>query len=200
MNTLNNILLIGTSHKTLDHMPDMGKAMNQDTAKSQQTSLKHDHPDPLIRRMWQVIRIAVKALAVLMTLVIIWGTFDVIWMLYQRLSTPPYFLLNISDILATFGAFMAVLIAIEIFANIAVYLEAEIIHLRLVMSTALMAAARKVIVLDFSVHDFRHVIALSGIILALSVGYWIIGNTKFGQRPPTVSEPPGHDSGEAASE
>lgn len=139
--------------------------------------MPNPHTDPLIRRLWNVVRISVKVLAVLMTLVIIWGIFDVVWVLYQRMTTPPLFLLNINDILATFGAFMAVLIAIEIFANIVIYLESEMIHLKLVISTALMAAARKVIVLDFSVNDYQEVLALGAVILALSLGYGLVCRT-----------------------
>lgn len=131
--------------------------------------------DPLIKKLWGLIRISVKVLAILMTLVIIWGILDVVWVLYQRLMTPPIFLLNINDILATFGAFMAVLIAIEIFANIVIYLEYRMIHLKLVISTALMAAARKIIVLDLKVHDYTTGIALGIVILALGVAYWLVG-------------------------
>lgn len=132
----------------------------------------HENTDPLTRKLWRAIRFSVRILAILMTLVIFFGIFDVVWILYKRLTAPPVFLLSINDILATFGAFMAVLIAIEIFANIVVYLDTQIIHLKLVISTALMAAARKVIVLDFSVNTYQQVIALGLVILALSIGYW----------------------------
>lgn len=132
--------------------------------------------DPLIRRLWRLIRLSVRALAILMTLVIVWGILDVIWVLYQRLMTPPVFLLNINDILATFGAFMAVLIAIEIFANIIIYLEYRMIHLKLVISTALMAAARKVIVLDFKEYDHLVGYALGAIIVSLGISYWLVAS------------------------
>jgi len=108
-----------------------------------------EHDDPVIHILHKIIRHAVRVLAVLMVFVIIWGIFDVIWVLYQRLREPPFFLLNISDILTTFGAFLAVLIAIEIFLNITLYLRDDIIHVKLVVATALMAIARKVIVFDF---------------------------------------------------
>lgn len=130
--------------------------------------------DPLIKRLWALIRLCVRILAVMMTLVIIWGMLDVVWVLYQRIMTPPVFLLNINDILATFGAFMAVLIAIEIFANIIIYLEYRMIHLKLVISTALMAAARKVIVLDYKFYTFEMAISLGAIILALGASYWLV--------------------------
>ncbi len=40
------------------------------------------------------------------------------------------------------------MIAIEIFINITVYLREDVIHVKIVMATALMAIARKVIILD----------------------------------------------------
>ena len=146
----------------------------------------HEDAEFYIKLLWKVIRISVRVLALLMTLVIIWGIFDVVYILYQRLTTPPLYLLNISDILATFGAFMAVLIAIEIFANIIIYLESEMIHLKLVLSTALMAAARKVIVLDFSVIDHLKVFSLGAVILALSIGYWLV--CVYGKRRSCAAE------------
>jgi len=108
-----------------------------------------EHEDLTIRFLHRIIRVAVKILAVLMVLVIVWGIGDVVYILFQRLNQPPFLLLNISDILATFGAFLAVLIAIEIFMNISMYLSTNIIPVRLVIATVLMAIARKVIIFDF---------------------------------------------------
>jgi len=130
--------------------------------------------DPHIDLAHRIIRYAVKALTFLMVFVILWGILDVIWVLFNKLSTPPYFLLNINDILATFGAFMAVLIAIEIFMNIVMYLESEVIHVRLVLDTAVMAAARKVIVLDFNQMSFTEVFSLGAIIAALGLCYFFV--------------------------
>ncbi len=79
--------------------------------------------EPLINRLRGSIRHAALVLAVLMVFVIWWGVADVVYVLYSRISVHPYFLLEISDILATFGAFMAVLIAIEVFVNIVSYLQ-----------------------------------------------------------------------------
>jgi uncharacterized membrane protein (DUF373 family) len=66
-------------------------------------------------------------------------------------------MVTISDILATFGAFMAVLIAIEILININIYLRDDLIHVKIVMTTALMAIARKVIIMDFDKIAPEHV-------------------------------------------
>lgn len=91
--------------------------------------------DPLIRFLHTIIQCAVRALAVLMVLVILWGIGEFILVLYQKLTEPPVMLLNIGDILQTLGTSLAVLIAIEIFINITVYLREDVIHGKLVIAT-----------------------------------------------------------------
>lgn len=132
------------------------------------------HEDPTIRFLHHIIRIAVKILAVLMVLVIVWGIGDVIYVLYQRITEPPFLFLQINDILATFGAFLAVLIAIEIFINIRMYLSTNIIPVRLVIATALMAIARKVIIFDFEKITPPYIYGTAAVVLALGVTYWLI--------------------------
>jgi uncharacterized membrane protein (DUF373 family) len=133
-----------------------------------------EHEDATIRFLHRVIRIAVKVLAILMVLVIVWGIGDVVYTLYQRLMEPPFLLLQINDILATFGAFLAVLIAIEIFINISMYLSSNILPVRLVIATALMAIARKVIIFDYERITPPLVLATAAVVLALGITYWLI--------------------------
>lgn len=127
-----------------------------------------------VAAMNKVIQFAVKILAFLMVLVILWGIGDVIYVLYQRLMDPPIFLLNINDILATFGAFLAVLIAIEIYVNIKMYLSSSAIPVRLVVATALMAISRKVIIFDFEELRPEYIYGVAAVILALGITYWLI--------------------------
>ena len=136
--------------------------------------LPEEHEDPLIRFLHRIIRVSVKFLAILMVFVIIWGIGDVLYVLYQRLNKPPFFLLNINDIFQTFGAFMAVLIAIEIFINIRLYLGTDMLPVQLVIATALMAIARKVIVLDLDKISSAYVVAIAAVVLALGITYWLI--------------------------
>jgi uncharacterized membrane protein (DUF373 family) len=73
-----------------------------------------------------------------------------------------------------FGALLVVLIAIEIFLNITLYLREDIIHVRLVVATALMAIARKVIVFDFKEISPPYVLATGAVVLALGITYWLV--------------------------
>lgn len=130
--------------------------------------------EPLIHWLHVVIRLCVRVLAVLMTLVIIWSVADVAWVLYERATISPLGLLNVNDILVSFGAFMATLIAIEIFLNIVLYLRDDVLHVKLVLATALMAIARKVIVLDYKTVEPEYIWATAAVVFALSIGYWLV--------------------------
>jgi uncharacterized membrane protein (DUF373 family) len=102
------------------------------------------------------------------------GVIDVAWTMYQKLISPPSYILTITDMLATFGAFMAVLIAIEIFINITVYLRDDVIHVKIVMATALMAIARKVIILDLEKIEPEYLWGIASVVFAISIGYWLV--------------------------
>lgn len=139
--------------------------------------LSTEHHDPLIRSLHVVIKICVKLLAVLMVVVIIMGVADVGYVLYSRMIAPPFLLLSVSDLFKVFGAFMVVLIAIEIFINIRLYLGSNTLPIKLVIATALMAIARKVIVLDLANTTAIYVFAIAAVVLALGVAYWLVGKT-----------------------
>lgn len=128
----------------------------------------------LISNLQSIIHYAVKVLAVLMTFVIVMGVIDVGWTIIQKLGNKPLLIMTVTDMLATFGSFMAVLIAIEIFVNITIYLKEEIIHVKIVIATALMAVSRKVIILDLKVVEASEIYGLAGLIIALSLGYWVV--------------------------
>jgi uncharacterized membrane protein (DUF373 family) len=136
--------------------------------------LPENHADPLLKVLHISIRFAIRILALLMVLVIYWSIADVVYVLYLKLSTPPYFLLDVEDILQTFGAFMVVLIAVEIFINIRLYLGSNVIPVELVLATALMAVARKIIVLDLKLVSAEQIAGLALVTISLGVTYYLI--------------------------
>ena len=121
----------------------------------------------------------------LRTLLIFLGVIDVCYILYEHLKEPPLLLLSVSDIFEVFGAFMVVLIAIEIFINIRLYLGSNTLPIRLVVATALMAIARKVIVLDLNLTSANEVLAIGVVTIALGITYWLV------DKPAPVAKPSG---------
>lgn len=122
----------------------------------------------------KVIRVSVYVLAFFMTLMIIWATIDVGENIYSRIVEAESIVLPVKDMFGIFGTFMAVLIAIELFINITVYLQDDVIHVRIVMATALIAVARKIIIMDYDKMGATDLLAYSAVVIAMSVGYWLV--------------------------
>jgi len=141
-----------------------------------QSELGVNQDDQMINVLHRIIRGAVRVLAVLMVLTILWGVIDVVMVLYSKILQPSFEDLRPRDIIVVFGAFLAVLIAIEIFMNITLYLRDDVVHVRLVVATALIAIARKVIILDFEKIEPLYIFATAAVVLALGIVYWLMGS------------------------
>jgi len=165
------------SHKNiigplLSHL--RGKLVKQVAAAESHEELPTEHDDPFIRFLHLTIRGGVKFLALLMVGVILLSILDVVFTIYGKISDPPYFVMTTNDLLETFGAFLAVLIAIEIFINITLYIRSDVIPVKLVVATALMAISRKVIVFDYKHLDPEYVSASALVLVALGITYMLV--------------------------
>ena len=127
--------------------------------------LPTDDTDLVLRWLHWVLRVAAYVMSIAMVLVILEGVASVIRTVYIILVEAPYFI--IPDIIQTFGAFLAVLIAYEIFANITLYIRSDVFPVKLVVATALMAIARKVIVLDMDDYTAMDLLGISAVVIAL---------------------------------
>ncbi len=147
---------------------------------------------PLINFLQKVILWSIKVLAFLMVIVILWSVADVIYAFYLKLTEPSLFINDFDELLAIFGAFLVVLIAIEIFLNIILYLNKNMGHLKLVIATALMAIARKVIILDYDKISDWHMVGMGMLIFALGFTYWFIckaNHTSYSNLPHPTANP-----------
>lgn len=156
-------------------MSDQELALPPDTKKKE---------DPLTHSLNKIVIYCVKALAILMIVVILASLVDVVYILYNNLvamNGVPLGLLHVEGILTILGAFIAVLIAIEVFNNIIVYLKEDSLHAKLVLSTALIAISRKVIILDYKATPPEYVYALAAMVLATAIAYWVVNHKSPGE-------------------
>jgi len=118
----------------------------------------------------------VLGLLAMMALVVLLGTVELAVIIVQRVLTdqPKILLLNIPDMLEIFGFFMMILIGLELIETIKIYLVDESIHVEIICLVAIVAVARKVIVLDVYKLPPVTLLGIAAIILALSIGYFFI--------------------------
>jgi len=116
----------------------------------------------------------IRALVVMMALVVLFASLDLAWIIIRDLSTPPYLLFDVDRLLEIFGMFLLVLIGIELLESIRMYLDHKLVHVEVVMTVAIIAIARKVIILDVKDLDGLKLIGIGVIIIALAGGYIFI--------------------------
>jgi uncharacterized membrane protein (DUF373 family) len=117
----------------------------------------------------------IQALMVMMAVVLGLATLDLGWLIIKDIIKPPFFLLEIDQLLDIFGLFMLVVIGIELLETIMkTYITQGQPHYEVVLSVAIIAISRKVIILDLKEVDSLSLIGIASIIVALTVGYFLM--------------------------
>ncbi|MDZ7331134.1 MAG: phosphate-starvation-inducible PsiE family protein [candidate division KSB1 bacterium] len=122
-------------------------------------------------------RIMILALIVMMTIVLFLSIIELGWILAIDIISEPLFILEIRELLDIFGLFLLVLIGIELLDSIRTYVAENVIHVEVVLVVAMIAIARKVIILDIDKYSSLTFIGIASLILALSVAYYLIKKT-----------------------
>src|SRR5512137_2601779 len=103
---------------------------------------------------------------------------ELVWYIYNSLANAPSFLLESTELIAVLGAFLLVLIGVELLDTIKAYFSENTIHVEIVVLLAIIAIARKVILLDpttTSGTDFGiELMGIGVIVLGLAGGYYLI--------------------------
>ena len=110
----------------------------------------------------------------MMMLVVLCGTIELGVILAKKIIEPPFLLLDVRNLLELFGVFFMILIGIELLETIKTYIRRSHMHVETVFLVAMIAVARKVIILDISTLTPLMLVGIAAIILALSGGYYLV--------------------------
>ncbi|MRR19051.1 phosphate-starvation-inducible E-like protein [bacterium] len=116
----------------------------------------------------------IYTLIVLMSGVLILATIELGYYLVKSVVESEFALINLDQLMDLFGVFMLVLIGIELLDTIKVYLKENVVHVEVVVLVAIIAIARKVVVLKIEQMEGMTVIGIAFIVVALAVAYYLI--------------------------
>ena len=116
----------------------------------------------------------ILALIAMMMLAVLLSTIELLIILIAEILKPPNYMLGIENLLEIFGFFMMILIGLELLESIRAYLSDESLHVEVVFLVAMIAIARKVIILELKDLEPLVLIGIASIILALSLGYYFV--------------------------
>src|ERR1700674_2925708 len=111
-------------------------------------------------------------LGVLLIVVVALSTVDLGFLIAQDIWKPPRFLIPVQGLLEIFSFFLLVLIGVELLETLKAYLRKDVIHIRIVLEVALIAMARKVIILEPNSVPGWTLLGLAALIFALAVAFY----------------------------
>lgn len=117
---------------------------------------------------------------IMMAVVLGLTTLDFAWLIIKDVIQSPFLLLSIDQLLELFGLSMLVLIGIELLETIMkTYKTQGDTHYEVVLSVAIIAIARKIIILDLKEVSSLTLIGIGSIVVALTVGYFLMKKSHF---------------------
>lgn len=122
--------------------------------------------------------IITRTLLVLMAGVVLLATVELAWILVQDAFTPPVFLLEIQELLELFGLFLLVLVGIELMHSVKTYIVRREFHLETVVAVAIVAVARKIIVLEPKELPEETLLGIAALVLALALAHYVIRRSR----------------------
>lgn len=118
----------------------------------------------------------------MMAIVVLLATAELFYIIVTEIATPPLFLLEIDQMLEIFGYFLLVLIGIELLETFKIYLEENVINVQVVLLVAIIAIARKVIILDVKSLPSMTLIGIGVIVVSLSAGYYLVKKSQLDEK------------------
>ena len=119
-------------------------------------------------------KVIIYSLIVLMTAMLILATIELGYYIFKYVLESDYAVINLDQLMELFGVFMLVLIGIELLDTIKVYLKENVMHAEVVVLVAIIAVARKIVVIKIEDIDGLQIIGLAFIVSALAIAYYLI--------------------------
>lgn len=140
--------------------------------------MQNDHPeqeDATLKKMLKAFeKVLIYALIIMMAGVLLLATIELGYYLVKNLITSDYLLIDLDALMDLFGLFLLVLIGIELLDTIKIYLRDNIVHVEVVVLVAIIALARKVVILKVENLSGEILFGIAALIIALGVTYYLI--------------------------
>ena len=125
----------------------------------------------------------VLALLFMMMLALLASTVELAIILVEQLLAPPRFLLDVKEMLTVFSFFLMVLIGLELVETIKMYLDENVFHVEVVVLVAIIAVARKIIVIDYGSVSYEILLSIAALMIVLSAGYFLLKRATMPSKP-----------------
>ncbi len=116
-------------------------------------------------------------------IILLFSSIELVVVIYKemfKVYSNADILLDKKELIKVFGLVFNILIGLELFETVKLYLSDNIFHAEIILLVALIAISRKVIILDYEAINPLLVFAIGFLIFVLTIGYFFLKKGKSG--------------------
>jgi uncharacterized membrane protein (DUF373 family) len=125
----------------------------------------------LIKKLERVVTLVLIAM---LCAIVVLATIELAVVFVQDLLSPPIFFPGIDKLLGLFGQVLLVVIGLELVETLRAFASEGVVRVEVVLTVAIIALARKVIILEPDHMSSAVLSAIAALLAALGIVYWTV--------------------------
>ena len=117
---------------------------------------------------------AIRVLIAIMTLSLVLGTLNLIYMELNKIILHPYLLVDVSTLFEVFNLILIIAIGYELVRSLILIISSDTIPAIPILQIAIIAVSNKIITLDIKQTNVYTVIGLAALIASLGLAYFLM--------------------------
>lgn len=117
---------------------------------------------------------AIRVLIAIMTLSLILGTLNLIYMELSKIILHPYLLVDVSTLFEVFNLILIIAIGYELVRSLILIISSDTIPAIPILQIAIIAVSNKIITLDIKQTNVYTIIGLAALIASLGLAYFLM--------------------------
>lgn len=118
-------------------------------------------------------KIVITTLIFLMSIILVFSTFELLYSLFNGFFKSGTFI-SLDTLMDVFGGFLLILIGVELLETIKIYLNQSVVHVEVVVLVAIIALARKIVILKIEEISIEVTAGIAILVFSLSLAYYLI--------------------------
>ena len=118
----------------------------------------------------------------IVTFALILGSVHLIYLVYQRLISPPFFLIEVTTLFDIFNLILIIVIGYELIKSLLLIVSSDTIPVIPIIQIAIIAVANKIITADIKNIEAPKIISMAILISALALAHFLLKYQKNSEK------------------
>ena len=125
----------------------------------------------------------IRVLIGIMTLMLILGTFSLIYLEVKKITSPPYIFIDVATLFEAFNLILIIAVGYELIKALLLIISSNIIPTKQIIEISIIAISTKIITLEIQQTNSNIIIGMALLVAALGLSYFLL---TYGKKPRNI--------------